>query len=127
MVKIRFDIPDETIRKIHEVLRERDKASKGNLLRDAIRDALFFRDAKKAGKHILIGLDTRLEMTLIVGLRGTGPLLDLHARREKGTVNLLRVRRRYGRCDDCQKTVDGFWASSANSRHATNRAASCLR
>ncbi len=26
-----------------------------------------------------------------------------------------------------QKVVDGFWASSANSRHATNRAASCLR
>ena len=26
-----------------------------------------------------------------------------------------------------QKLVDGFWASSANSRHATNRAASCLR
>ena len=83
MVKIRFDIPDETIRKIHEMLRERDKASKGNVLRDAVREALFFNDAKKAGKHFFIGLDTRPEMTRIVGLRGTGPLLDLHARHEK--------------------------------------------
>jgi len=44
-----------------------------------------------------------------------------------GIVNLPRVRRHDGRCDDCQKAVDGFCASSANSRHATNRAASCLR
>jgi hypothetical protein len=37
------------------------------------------------------------------------------------------ARRQDGRCDDYQKAVDGFWASWANSRHATNRAASCLR
>lgn len=34
-----------------------------------------------------------------------------------GIVKLPRVRRHDGRCDDCQKAVDGFWASSANSRH----------
>jgi hypothetical protein len=44
-----------------------------------------------------------------------------------GIVKLPRVRRHDGRCDDYQKAVDGFWASWANSRHATNRAASCLR
>ena len=26
-----------------------------------------------------------------------------------------------------QKAADGFWASPVNSRHTTNRAASCLR
>jgi hypothetical protein len=45
----------------------------------------------------------------------------------QGIVKLPRARRHDGRCDDYQKAVDGYWASSANSRHATNRAASCLR
>ena len=49
------------------------------------------------------------------------------ARNHGGIVKLPGARRHDDRCDDYQKAVDGFWASSANSRHATNRAASCLR
>jgi hypothetical protein len=37
-----------------------------------------------------------------------------------GVVNLPSVRRHDGGRDDYQKEVDGFWACSANSRHATN-------
>jgi hypothetical protein len=44
-----------------------------------------------------------------------------------GSVNLPRVRRKDGRKSVPQNAQDGFWASSVNSRHAMNRAASCLR
>jgi hypothetical protein len=94
MVKIRFNIPDETIREVHEMLRERDTASKSNVLRHAISEALFFEDAEKAGKHFFIGSDTRPEMTQIVGLRGPGPLLDLHAKRAKEWEESIEQKKR---------------------------------
>jgi len=89
--------------------------------RTRVQRAVAEQGGAKAGMMVFTDGDTRLRDLQMSVLPDATHVLDW------GIVKLPRARRHDGRCDDYQKAVDGFVASSANSRHATNRAASCLR